>query len=73
MLIVICPHCGGLIEIEQINCAIFRHGYFKNCDRQVNPHLDKEGCDELIRLDLIWGCGKPFKIVNNMAMKCDYI
>jgi len=23
---VICPHCQTWIVIEQINCAIFRHG-----------------------------------------------
>ena len=73
MLVVKCPHCNGSVEIEQLNCKIFRHGYFKNIDSQVNPHLDKEGCDELVRLGLIWGCGKPFKIVNNVAIKCGYI
>ena len=65
-----CPHCGGKVIIEQINCGIFRHGVYKN-GAQVNPHMSKEECDR-IKSD-IYGCGKPFKIEQNKAVICDYI
>jgi hypothetical protein len=72
-----CPHCSDYIIIEQINCAIFRHGIYKTNFVQINPHLQKNLCDELIHNGLIYGCGKPFKIVKQndiwVAMICDYI
>lgn len=72
-----CPHCNDYILIEQVNCAIFRHGIFKENMIQINPHLSKLECDKLIDNNLIYGCGKPFKIekINNIwiAIECDYI
>lgn len=72
-----CPHCKEYIIIEQINCAIFRHGVLKSNLSQINPHLPKQECDKLKDLDLIYGCGKPFKIVlgDNIwtCIECDYI
>lgn len=73
-----CPHCKEYVIIEQINCAIFRHGIYKNNYIQINPHLPKNNCDELVSNDLIYGCGKPFKIEKNnnnewIAIICDYI
>lgn len=70
-----CPHCGGGIEVfeKSINCKIFRHGYIKSTGQQMDPHLNKKSCDELIEKNLILGCGKPFKIVNNKTEICDYI
>ena len=72
-----CPHCNEFIIIEQINCAIFRHGIIKNNLQQINPHLSKPNCDFLVDNNLIYGCGKPFKIqlINNIwiATSCDYI
>ena len=72
-----CPHCKDLIIIEQLNCKIFRHGAFKSNNQQINPHLSKQDCDNLILQDLIYGCGKPFMliIVDNCykAIECDYI
>lgn len=72
-----CPHCGEYVVIEQINCAIFRHGVIKTTLVQINPHLPKTQCDKLKDLDLIYGCGKPFKVIseNNewKAIECDYI
>jgi hypothetical protein len=72
----ICPHCGGAfqVNIRQFNCRIFRHGILKKTGKQINPHLPKEKCDNLRENDLIWGCGKPFKITTtNDVVKCDYI
>ena len=74
---VICPNCSGTIIILELNCCIFRHGVFKNSLEQVNPHAPKEECDRLVEAKLIWGCGQPFKLIeqNNtlVAIKCDYI
>lgn len=67
-IILECPHCGGLIEIEQINCGIFRHGIFKNGTGQIPPHDPKKNYG-----DTIWGCGNPFKYENGKLIICDYI
>lgn len=76
-LIVKCPHCHEDVLIEQINCAIFRHGVFKENMMQIPPHLPKNICDELYKKNLIFGCGKPFQLfqINNQyeAKICDYI
>jgi hypothetical protein len=40
-----CPHCRCMVIIEQINCAIFRHGIYKSTGVQMNPHESKELCD----------------------------
>lgn len=76
-LILICPHCNDLVVIEQINCAIFRHGILKKNGKQINPHSPKDICDYYINNNLIYGCGKPFKIItiNNILKTeiCDYI
>jgi hypothetical protein len=70
-----CPHCflEILVNIKEINCAIFRHGVYKHNMEQINPHLCKSECDRLFNENLIYGCGKPFKIVNNEAIICEYI
>ena len=72
-----CPHCGEYVIIEQINCAIFRHGVFKSDMSQINPHLPKLDCDNLIENNLIYGCGKPFRIVKEngewIGIQCDYV
>jgi G:T-mismatch repair DNA endonuclease (very short patch repair protein) len=75
--IVICPHCKEFVLIEKINCAIFRHGCFKSSGKQIKSHLSKELCDFYIEKNLIYGCGRPFKIINNNGKLeteiCDYI
>ena len=72
-----CPHCGFMVQILSINCGIFRHGVFKNNNQQINPHGTEAYCQDLIEKDLIYGCGKPFKLVKNTdgytAVKCAYI
>lgn len=72
-MFVTCPHCEDYIEILEINCAIFRHGQFKDTNIQLPPHSPKELCDRVKDLSLIYGCGKPFKIVDGKAEVCDYI
>ncbi len=75
LFIVKCPYdeCGVFIEILAINCAIFRCGIYKNTYQQLNPHLPENECKLLKSQDLILGCGQPFKLINKIATKCDYI
>jgi hypothetical protein len=76
-IIVVCPHCNENVLIEKLNCKIFRHGILKTTNIQMDPHSSKELCENLIENNLIYGCGKPFKIIqkNNdfIAIVCDYI
>ena len=75
--IVICPHCDEYVEILELNCKIFRHGILKSNNTQMNPHASEEECNFLIVNNLIYGCGKPFRIetIDNIMkpFKCDYI
>lgn len=79
LLIVTCPWCSSDIEIEQkqLNCCIFRHGIFKHNYQQIPPHASKQLCDHWELKKLIYGCGKPFKVIIDTgaytAIKCDYI
>ena len=79
LCIVKCPHCDQQIEILEINCAIFRHGVFKHSGEQIDPHSSEEMCNKYVEENLIYGCGKPFRIVKNndtneiYVEKCDYI
>jgi hypothetical protein len=75
ILYVKCPHCNDDIIIfrNEINCAIFRHAIFKNTYEQINPHSSKELCETYIADDSVYGCAKPFKLVNNCPEICDYI
>jgi len=76
-IIIICPNCQQFVEILQINCAIFRHGIFKISGQQMDPHTPKPQCDQYIQDELIYGCGKPFRVVVKddqlFAEICDYI
>ena len=77
-IIVVCPHCNEFVLIEQLNCKIFRHGVLKSNNTQINPHASKEECDSLFEQDLIIGCGKPFRIVEEIpntysAEVCEYV
>ena len=76
-IIVSCPHCDIPILIEKLNCCIFRHGSFIKTGKQIDPHTSKKTCDEYTEHKIIYGCGKPFKIVKNekeyVAIICEYI
>jgi hypothetical protein len=77
-IVVSCPHCNQSILIEKLNCRIFRHGTLISNGEQMNPHESKENCDTLVERNLIYGCGKPFKIIDNedgalVAVVCEYI
>jgi hypothetical protein len=62
MNIVQCPNCSIYIEVLQLNCQIFRCGILKETMQQIPPHSSKDVCDKLKEDDLIFGCGKPFKV-----------
>jgi hypothetical protein len=69
-----CPHCGGGIEVADMQCRVFRHCVLKNEGILVNPHASKEELDILLEQDLIYGCGKPFRIdQNGVPVVCEYI
>ena len=76
-----CPHkeCGlpVIIDPREVNCAIFRHGVSKKGGIQMPPHAPKVFCDHVFKQGLIYGCGKPFKLVKLdgkiTAVVCDYV
>ncbi len=78
-IIVQCPHCQleMLILSTEINCGIFRHGVYKHNFTQINPHMPKDECDRLFGNNMIYGCGKPFRILHNNSSFtteiCEYI
>jgi hypothetical protein len=77
-IVVTCPHCAENIIIEQLNCRIFRHATLIINNTQINPHASKEECEFHIKNKLIYGCGKPFKVIENSdgtfcAVICEYI
>jgi hypothetical protein len=64
-----CPWCDGTVVIESRNCCIFRHGVDKNWN-QLPPHSGENFCmKEKIS---VGGCGKPFRIIDDMLVKCGY-
>jgi hypothetical protein len=75
--IIKCPHCLDYIIIEKINCGIFRHGVFISNGKQIDPHADKTMCDNYIKQNKIYGCGKPYQIIGEgdeyMVYICEYI
>jgi|LauGreDrversion2_6_1035139.scaffolds.fasta_scaffold400012_1 hypothetical protein len=76
-----CPHCQGGVQVlhDELRCHIFRHGRLKagTCE-QMDPHTPRAECDRLAAQDLIYGCGKPFRVTYDAAgvpraVVCDYI
>lgn len=79
-LVFECPHCDMLIlvGINEINCKIFRHGMLKRSGQQVNPHLKQDECERLVHNKQVYGCCKPFELVQDdsggwKARICTYI
>jgi len=74
-----CPHCQGTIIVQQneLNCRIFRHGVYKHSNEQIPPHTPRGECERLVAENLIIGCGGPFRIEGDgpqaVAVVCDYI
>lgn len=76
-----CVHCGEpfVIKERDFNCRILRHGVMRADGRPINPHAPRVECERLVREGLIWGCGKPMRIVATageggwQVEACDYI
>lgn len=74
-----CPNCNEpiLLYRSEINCQIYRHGVFKSDLQQMNPHTPKKECDRFVQENLIYGCGKPFRVHfendDIVLGKCDYL
>lgn len=60
-----CPNCDCMVLVmeNEVNCQIFRHGIMKDTYMQMNPHAPGYECKALKDGDLIYGCGKPFKLI----------
>ena len=72
-LVIQCPHCHDFVYIEQLNCRIFRHACYKNGE-PIPPHSTQEECESLIASGQVFGCAKPFQILQDgTVVKCDYI
>jgi hypothetical protein len=67
VIILVCPHCKDIVIIEQLNCCIFRHSVLKSDNTEIPPHASKDECDNYIKNNLIYGCGKPFQIIKKSA------
>lgn len=63
--IFICKHCNEqfIVNTNDFNCKILRHGVIKSTLHPMSPHESKENCDSLFNNNLIYGCGKPLIIV----------
>lgn len=68
-----CPNCYQMIQIEAINCGIFRCGVMKDTMLQIDPHLSQEECEALVLEDKIYGCGRPFRYEEGCLIFCQYI
>jgi hypothetical protein len=80
MYIFECPHCTGIVIVnsQEVNCQIFRHGIMKSNGEQVNPHAPKEECEMLSSSGLVHGCCNPFILIilpdgYVSPEKCDWI
>jgi len=63
-----------MVHQSELNCRIFRHGTYRNTQQPIPPHSSKEECDRLVAENLIEGCGKPFRVTEDLeAVECDYI
>jgi len=64
MFQVTCPQCQGLVIIEEneVNCAIFRHGVFRNSGQPIPPHSKLDQCQRWVENNEIWGCGAAFSL-----------
>lgn len=73
-----CPYCDDYFTVDQMNCKIFRHAYYKTDNKQFHvnkslpPHLSKQECDKLRRDGKILGCGGAIEYVDGKFVRCSY-
>ena len=79
-LIFQCPNCLDFVIVfkSDLNCKIFRHAVYKNNHQQINPHTPEPVCKQLFSLGKVFGCAKPFKIIQISdntyeVQSCEYI
>ena len=72
-----CPYseCNilNIVYNNEIHCGIFRCGYNKLTNTQIPQHTTKVECDILRNDKNIIGCTQPYRLVENLPVKCDYI
>lgn len=57
-----CPVCGICIQIDEVNCKIFRCG--RLLSGYINPHASKDEIANLMAsADWLGGCGTPLQYV----------
>jgi len=60
-----CPHCKSLILLHECKIGgmnILRHGVLKENKQLILPHLSNKIVLKLVQNNLIYGCGKLYKI-----------
>jgi hypothetical protein len=67
-----------VVHANEVNCQIFRHAALKTTGEQVNPHASKEELERLVEQNLVYGCGRPFRMIKergawSYAEECGYI
>ena len=79
-IIINCPHCQTPIYInhQDFRCHIFRHGVYRSNLKQIDPHMKRQNCLDIVNKGIIYGCAGPFKLLktednNYRAEICDYI
>ena len=76
-LVFHCPYkeCNilNIVYSNEIHCGIFRCGYIKSTNTQIPQHASKLECDILRNDTNIIGCTRPYRLVENMPVICDYI
>ena len=71
-MFIYCPSCKVPIEIEAVNCGIFRCGVYKVTGAQLDPHATQAVCENAVKANMIWGCGKPFSLETGTPEVCEY-
>ena len=78
MLVFNCVWCDKpiIVFLNERFCKIFRHAIYKNNYEQVNQHMSESECNRLVISDLVYGCCKPFEIIERDSKfyikKCEY-
>ena len=76
-IVYYCPYkeCNilNIVYNNEIHCGIFRCGYNKLTNQQIPQHASKLECDILRNDKNIIGCTRPYRLVENMPVICDYI
>jgi len=70
--LVNCPACKEPVLIDQVNCGIFRHAFYTDTLKTVDPHASKRHIMETMACGRLGGCGAPFEVVDGRARMCDY-